>query len=263
MKIDKIEVLRIIAALTVINVFAVAPLFGLMYGSTPALTFGSFTIMSPLEFALTCLGTKSLLINLIVPTLVAVVIIVVLGRFFCGWICPVGLMLEYTHTLTARKRRKGIGTLWKNREKYVALLAVLAASFLFNFILPYLYSPPGTVYRSVIYFVLHGIIGADLIVIAMIFAIDFLAVRFDRTWCNSLCPLGTTIGSLSILNLLRPKVDQRKCIDFDFNCLHCENICPMRIPLTRADHWTIMYCNKCLKCWTNCPVKAVKIKIFG
>jgi len=248
--------------LSVILIFVLAPLFGIIYGTTCALTFGSFTLISPLEFVLVILGTKTLLVQLIVPGLIVILVIVLFGRFFCGWICPVGMLLEYSHTLTEKKGKKGVGTLWKNREKYAILLAVLTASLLFNFTAPYLFSPPGIIYRTIIYFTLQGIIGADVTILLFIFILDVIAIRYGRTWCNTLCPLGAIISGLSLINLVRPEVDQDKCIDFEFNCLNCERICPMRVPLTRADRWAMMDCNKCLKCWANCPVKAVKIKIF-
>jgi polyferredoxin len=90
----------------------------------------------------------------------------------------------------------------------------------------------------------------------LILVLDILSSRYGRTWCNSICPLGTTISSFSIVNLLRPKIDQKKCT----NCLDCERICPMQIPLTtRTDNWAMMTCNKCLKCFENCPTGAVKI----
>jgi polyferredoxin len=86
-----------------------------------------------------------------------------------------------------------------------------------------------------------------------------VATRFGRTWCNTIWPLGTVISSLSFIDLVQPKVDQQSCIDFDFNCLHCELICPMQIPLTCGQRWQMKACTKCLKCWTQCPANAVKL----
>jgi len=266
MKIDKIDAIRAITASLAVLFFTAAPILGFMYGTTCAANFGNFTLISPLELVLVSLSTKTMLVSLIVPGLVVALIIVFFGSFFCGWICPVGILLEYSHAITERKRMKGVGSLdwigWKNREKYAILLAVLASSLLFDFAAPYLFSPPGVFYRTILYFTLHGYIGADLMIILLIFILDLFAVHYGRTWCNTLCPLGTLINSLSIINLVKPKVDQRKCIDFDLNCLNCERICPMRIPITRFDKWAMMDCNKCMKCWANCPVKAIKMEVF-
>lgn len=207
-------------------------------------------MVSPLELALVSLGTKNIPINLLLSGLAVIVIIVILGRFFCGWMCPLGILLEFSHILTDRKKKRVVGILWKNRLKYAVLLAILVTSFLLDFTPPYLLSPVGMIYRS-------------MPILALIFFLDVLALRFGRTWCNSLCPLGTIIGSLSILNLVKLRVNQKKCIDSDFNCLNCERVCPMRIPITRNDEKTMMDCIKCLRCWTNCPTKAIEIKIFG
>lgn len=206
-------------------------------------------VTSPLELALVSLGTKNIPINLLLSGLVVISIIVILGRFFCGWMCPLGIMLEYSHLLTDRKKKRVVGILWKNRLKYAILLAILMISFLFDFTPPYLLSHVGMIYRS-------------MPILALIVFLDILALRFGRTWCNSLCPLGTIIGSLSILNLVKLRVNQKKCIDSDFNCLNCERICPMRIPITRNYEKAMMDYNKCLRCWTNCPTKAIEINII-
>jgi len=263
MRMGKIELLRGVTASLVISLFAVAPTLGLMYGTTSALTFGSLTMISPLGMALLSLGTRSVPASLIIPGLIVILVIVFFGRFFCGWICPVGILLEYSRPLISTKERKGVGGVWKNRERYPILSAVLAAALLFGFSAPYLFSPPGVVYRIVLLFTLRGIIGVDVIVLLLIFILEVFAVRRGRTWCNTICPLGTVISTLSIINLVKPRVDQETCIDFDFNCLNCERICPMRINITRADRWTMMECNKCFKCWANCPVKAIKVEAFS
>lgn len=259
MRIGKIDILRAATALFVLFFFTVTSILGLMYGMPTAFYLSGFKFISPLELALIILSTKTLLYSWIISGLIIIIIIVLFGRFFCGWICPVGIFLEYSHIITEKNRRRILGGLWTNYEKYAILIAVLAAGFLFEFVAPYIFSPPGVVYRII----RHGIIVTDLTVLLLIFILDLIAIRYGRTWCNSLCPLGITISSLSFINLLKPKVDQQICSDFEFNCLHCENICPMRIPLTRADEIAMMECNKCLKCWTNCPVDAIKIEIFG
>ena len=258
MRVSIVEASRAFAAFLVILVFTLAPLFGVLYGTTSALNIGGFTMISPLEWVLLNLGAGTIMMELLVPGLVVVFVIILFGRFFCGWICPVGIILDQYHRLTPKKNSKTLGALWKNREKYIILLAVLAASLLFGFTAPYLYSPPGIVYRTITYYALRGIIGVDLAILMLIFTLDFLVSPYGRTWCNTLCPLGTMISILSVVNLVKPKVDKDKCTA----CLGCERICPMRIPLTRAGRRAMMACNKCFKCWEKCPPGAIKISLL-
>lgn len=260
MKIPRFEIMRVITVSFLVFFFSLASFFGIMYGTPSALIFGSFTIILPLEWALLSLGTKTILASLIVPVLITATIILLLGRFLCGWICPVGILLERSHHIYGARtlnNKKTKTPLKNNREKYVILLAILLASLLFNFSLPYLFSPPGVVYRSIMQYALQGIIGADLAILLLIFLLDILSMRFGRTWCNTLCPLGTMISSLSVINLIKPKVDQKKCT----KCFECERICPMRIPLIDTNNWVMMACTKCLKCVEGCPVNAIKLGI--
>jgi len=98
-------------------------------------------------------------------------------------------------------------------------------------------------------------------ILVLIFVFDVLAIRYGRTWCNTICPLGSLITCLSIINFVKPKVDRNKCLGP--NCLICESVCPMRIPITNAGRLSMASCTKCLKCWGACPVGAIKIKVFS
>jgi len=255
----KFEVVRALTAGLVIAVFTLLPAYGIAYGTTSALTFGTVTFISPLEWALLMLGTQTVVAEVLVPGLIVILAIVLFGRFLCGWICPVGILLDSAHNIPKLGRRVNRPMLGKSMMRYAILAAVLAASLIFNFSLPYLFSPPGIVYRTVISYALRGIIGIDVVLLVLVFVLDILSLRYGRTWCNSICPLGTTISSLSIVNLVRPTIDPHRCI----NCLDCERVCPMDIPLTtRSDNWAMMTCNKCLKCLESCPTGAVKISAF-
>jgi ferredoxin-type protein NapH len=252
----RFEAIRALAAGLVIVAFVLLPASGIGYGTTSALILDRFTFISPLEWMLVMLGTKTIVTKILVPGLIVVSTIVIFGRFLCGWICPVGILLDWSHNISMRVNRRNQSTPRNGTVRYSILLAVVAASLVFNISLPYFFSPPGIVYRAVVAYTMRGIIGVDVGVLLIIIVLDILSLRYGRTWCNSICPLGTTISSLSIVNLLRPRIDQKKCI----NCLDCERICPMQIPLTtRTDNWAMMTCNKCLKCFDKCPTGAVMI----
>ncbi len=248
---------RIFTSLSIIFIFLKAAILGIFYGTSSALSIGSLKVISPLEWILLTLSTKTFYMNLLYPASIAIVTIIIFGRLFCGWICPTGIFLDQTHKITAKNNEK-IMILKRNYEKYIILSAVLLASLFFNFSIPYLFSPPGIIYRTIIYYVLRGIIGVDIALLIIVFILDIFAINYGRTWCNTICPLGTLITSLSIINLVKPKVDKKKCS----NCLVCEKICPMGIPLTNIKKWGMTACTKCLKCFEKCPAKAIKINII-
>ena len=258
MKTHRFKAWRIVTAGVTLSLISLAPLSGTAYGNSSALTFGGITVISPLDLVLMTLGAKTIPVALLLSAAIPIVGIMLGGRFFCGWICPVGMILTCSHAATARKNAVR-GALEKNLEKYAILAAVLAAALFFNFTIPSLYSPPGVVYRIVTYYMLRGVVGADLAILAIMAILDVLALRYGRTWCNTLCPLGTVISSLSVVNLARPHVDHEKCV----MCHSCEERCPMRIPLTRATKGAMMACTKCLECVVACPAEAVRIRLFG
>jgi len=89
--------LRLATASLVAFFVAVGPLFGLVYGTSSAFVVGEIVFVSPLEFILVSLGTRTFLAYLLTNTAFVIVAIVLLGRAFCGWICPLGVPLDFLH----------------------------------------------------------------------------------------------------------------------------------------------------------------------
>jgi len=66
----------------------------------------------------------------LIPALIVVVLTLVLGRFFCGWVCPMGTLINLTDTVirTARRRNRPSPT-WR-WVKYGVLAFLIAAALL-------------------------------------------------------------------------------------------------------------------------------------
>ncbi|MEM2983401.1 MAG: 4Fe-4S binding protein [Candidatus Bathyarchaeia archaeon] len=244
--------LRIITVTSISLVFVSASLHGTFYGTGSALNLGALKLISPLDWLLLNLGAGKIVLDLLILGLIVIISVIIFGRFLCGWLCPVGMILDYMNKFTESRRRIS-GT--QSLEKYVILSAILLAGILFKFTAPYLYSPPGIVHRILIQYLTRGIIGVDLAALSLIIVSNGLVGRYGRTWCRNICPLGTLISSMSIVNLFRPKVEIDKCIE----CSICEGVCPMQIHLVKSDRWDMMSCIKCFECLECCPVKAVRL----
>ncbi|MBM3146894.1 MAG: 4Fe-4S binding protein, partial [Actinobacteria bacterium] len=182
---------------------------------------------------------------------------VVLGRVWCGWICPLGTTLEYVRFKSAARREARVSPRWRT-VKYVLLstIVVMAAfgsmSFLvldpitiFNrtvatAVVPLvdgavrgIESLAGDVSRlsGAVDWVNSSVRGTVLprtqpffwqgVVIGGIFgAVVALNLLADRFWCRYLCPLGALLGAFSKFALFRPLVNE-SCS----GCRRCASAC--------------------------------------
>lgn len=88
---------------------------------------------------------------------------------------------------------------------------------------------------------------------ATLAVIGVLAWRSGRTWCNTLCPVGTVLGLLSPLALIRPRLDMAKCA----NCGLCARRC--KASCIDATSGTIdgSRCVSCFNCIGACRHSAI------
>jgi len=229
-----------------------SPLAGLTFflGTyTASLLFGRWQLADP--FAALQVGV----VPLALAALPAVLLNVVLGRVFCGWLCPLGFLLEGVAWL---RRRLG----WKDRSLpgwlrwplAVALLVggLAAGQPLFEWL-----SPQATLARLALF----GL-AWEAVLIPLVALADLLIAR--RLWCRTLCPAGVTYGLLSRMGGLRVALDDDKC----GRCGHCLTACPQdRFVLADAvgrkgrlvaDPQACVACGECID---TCPEKALKFRL--
>jgi polyferredoxin len=222
------------------------------------------------------------------PAVVIIAATLVLGRFWCGWLCPLGTFLDL------RPRRSGgaeFSRPWWRSAKYFLLFTVFFAALWGNLTL--LVLDPLTLFvRSVgtlvlpaltwlvtqaeiiLYRVafLRGVVdaldaalrglllsydqpyygGAVLLAVAVgaVFALNLL-VR--RAWCRYLCPLGGMLGLLSKAAWLKRQVSEA-CV----SCGACAKACPMgTVDAGRGYASDSGECTLCLDCAAVCPKEAI------
>ncbi|MDR0972436.1 MAG: 4Fe-4S dicluster domain-containing protein [Prevotellaceae bacterium] len=87
-----------------------------------------------------------------------------------------------------------------------------------------------------------------LIVAATLVALLVLAWRNGRTYCNTVCPVGTVLGFLSRFSLFKVRIDAEKCT----KCNACSRVCKascMDIKNQQIDYSRCVACYDCLdKC---------------
>lgn len=81
-----------------------------------------------------------------------------------------------------------------------------------------------------------------------------LAWRNGRTWCNTVCPVGTVLGALSRFSLFRPVIDTDKCN----NCSLCSRRCKAACIDSKNHAIDYSRCVVCMDCIDTCAHGAIR-----
>jgi len=247
----RVPVARGVLQVSVVALIALGPWFGLANGSICTLTVGGITLSCPLGFLQGSAGASTILIGIIWSIAIPILIAILVGRIFCGWICPASLGFELFRNL--RMSRKPTKLSGRNPIQFLGVVllgAFLISSALFHYPFFCFFCPVGVICRNVISFTQYGALGMDMIFIP---AFIFFEAVFAR-WCPEICPLGTMTTIFSRFNFLNPKVNEAKCV----KCQICNRVCPMRVQVLEGKDLNL--CSKCLKCSEDCPVDAIDWK---
>nr|CRH05564.1 Putative 4Fe-4S ferredoxin, iron-sulfur binding domain protein [Candidatus Magnetococcus massalia] len=223
--------------------------------------------LSPLT-ALTTTLTSGVLYGGLVISLVIVVGTLIFGRFFCSWVCPMGILNQFFGWLLAKY--KGEAAIGRNRYqtsfrlKYYILLVLLIGSAI-GVLQVGLMDPIALTTRSMVTTILpawermtglgpyaNAPIFHGALLIAGIFVGLLLVTRWlPRFWCRVLCPLGAMLGLLASWSPFRIHRDLDKCTDCNKCQWSCQGACDPQGELR------ITECHVCMNCVESCPEGAL------
>ena len=137
------------------------------------------------------------------------------GRVFCSWVCPVNLVTDAAAWL---RRKLGIktGKVPDANTRYWLLGALLLAAALTGTLVWEWVNPVSLLHRALIF----GLWSSLLVVIG-IFFYDLLIA--NHGWCARLCPMGAFYSLLGRAALLRVSAAKREACD---DCMDCFSVCP-------------------------------------
>lgn len=164
-----------------------------------------------------------------------------MGRFFCGFICPIGAIQDLFKYLGSKLNLKEIKFSHKPELfKYVILIVIMVLSIfeMGNIISPY---SPWLAY-------LNMFIGGKLQTGTFILLIIVIVSLFGRrVFCRYFCPLGAFQSLLYAIGPL--KIKKRNC-----DCQYCLRNCPVseQIRLSEKEENISPECINCLKCINAC-----------
>ena len=228
---------------------------------------------------------------IVVVALLAITLI--MGRIYCSVICPLGIYQDVVAWLSRKLFSKGRRK-YSHIEKPV-VHNTIRGSFLALFIIlmvcgmlgvASLIAPYSSFVRMVqtllqpLYIMANNVLagiaeeadsyafyevdvwmrsGAVLgITLVTWLIISFMAARWGRLYCNSICPVGSVLGVLSRFSWLKPRVKDDKCI----HCGLCERGCKAQAIKVTREGTTIDYtrCVDCFDCLDVCKHGALKFQ---
>ena len=147
-------------------------------------------------------------VPLLILTLTTAVLTLVLGRVWCGWVCPLGTVLYWTRFKGAIERGVRLSNRWRI-VKYALLFLILATALL-------------GLLRSALDWMGRGAVASGSVIILVLAASVGLNHVADLFWCRYLCPLGGAVALLSKIAPMR-RIVRDHCND----CSVCVDACLM------------------------------------
>ncbi|MBQ9667074.1 MAG: 4Fe-4S dicluster domain-containing protein [Bacteroidaceae bacterium] len=222
-----------------------------------------------------------------------------LGRFYCSVVCPLGVLQDFFAWMGKWKLfRKNKKAKFANKYGYSKpktwlrlgvlglFIIMMVAGFNAGAVLLAPYSSYGRIvaaFLQPVYIQMNNVLAhwaeandsyqfwqvephnnpALLLVVAGVTAVVLLVLAFmhGRTYCNTICPVGTTLGYVAKFSFFKMKVDEDKCVKCGLCEKNCKAACikvekgePVKFDYTR--------CVACGNCQTVCGKKALHYGIW-
>ena len=145
------------------------------------------------------------------------------GRVYCSWVCPVNIVTDMAAWLR-RKLGLKVSSQFSRGTRYWLLILTLILPPITGAIVWELFNPVSLMFRGIIF----GMGWAWMVIIA-VFLFDLFISQ--RGWCGHLCPVGAFYSLLGKKSILRVSASQRENCD---DCMDCFTVCPEPQVITPA-----------------------------
>lgn len=179
-------------------------------------TFGLLPLTDPFVFLQSlAAGHRPAATAILGVAIVLVVYLLVGGRTYCSWVCPINPVTDLAHRLA---ERFGVGKGWQPRRgtRVASLAMALLGSAVTGTILWEFVNPITMLHRAIVF----GTTGGLFVVLAVLL-FDLFVSR--RGFCGHLCPVGAFYGQINRLSLVKVSAARRVACD---DCMDCYAVCP-------------------------------------
>ena len=217
-----------------------------------------------------------------------VVLTLLVGRVYCSVICPLGVMQDIISWISGRRKKHRYRFSYSPERKalrygvlclfLVALIAgvgsfvaLLAPYSSYGRIASNLFAPVWQWGNNVLARYSEQVGSYDfaatevwikslptfVIAVLTLVVVGVLAWRGGRTYCNTLCPVGTVLGFLSRFSLFRMTIDEEKCN----RCGLCSRQCKAACIDGKEHRIDYSRCVACMDCIDTCRHGAIGFRL--
>ena len=153
----------------------------------------------------------------------------ILGRFFCGWLCPFGAIMHFTSKVNFSRHNPPflLHKYLLNLKIIICLSLVLLFLFKININFPQPFFPYLYIFKTA---------GMIRFILLILIIASFIVPYF---WCRYLCPVGGALSLLSLLSLTKYKFTCK-----DKYCKICIKNCPKQVITLNKK----ILNNNCIRC---------------
>lgn len=244
----------------------------------------SFSILLKLQFV------PALLSLSFVALAVILILTLLFGRVYCSSICPMGVfqdIVSWISKKTSKRKKRFKFSPAKNILRWSVLALVLLTYVIgFTFVLglfdPYsaygriaihLFKPLYLAVNNLLakiftsfgnysfYLVENSVLSISALIIAILtlLIIAIFAWKWGRTFCNTLCPVGTVLGFLSQFSFFKLRIDDSKCN----HCGICATKCKASCINSKEQIIDYSRCVDCFNCIGACKEGALSFSLPG
>ncbi|MCP3689986.1 MAG: quinol dehydrogenase ferredoxin subunit NapH [Gammaproteobacteria bacterium] len=255
-------ILRRLSQVSILLLFLLGPLSGIWIikgNLSSSLLLDTVPMTEPIVFfQMLAAGVTPVLDAVIGVSIVVVFYLVVGGRVYCSWVCPMNLITDAAHWLRETLGIRG-GVRFHRNLRYWMLGMVLILSTVTGTMAYEMFNPVSILHRGIIFGV-----GMAWSVALAIFLFDLLLAR--RGWCSHLCPMGGLYSLIGKYSLLRVRADEREACN---DCMDCFVVCPepqvIKPALKGAKQGIapVILASECTNCGRCIDVCALRVFKFG
>lgn len=227
------------------------------FGSLSSSSVAGVNVLDPFGMLQVAAASKTFEVDWLLAALpVLIVYGLIRGRAFCGWVCPVNLLMEIVDAVRRKLRIEVREMPVPRHAKLWIALAVLALSALTSVPVFEAFSPISAINKGILFGAVTG-----LWVLAAIVAVELFWGH--RVWCRSLCPLGGFYEALGRVGQVNVKLDREACI----HCDACKRSClsdPAILDPVLTERDVIVRAGDCMACGScidACPTRALSFTL--